>query len=76
MHQVGYQTAGGKADFREQIKQLGQKASEGCVRVDCRTDAGHPLNAYWLWTHLEYGTKVLVLDDPAQRRARMGELLP
>ena len=76
LHQVGYQTAGGKADFREQIKQLGQKASEGCVRVDCRTDAGHPLNAYWLWTHLEYGTKVLVLDDPAQRRARMGELLP
>ena len=49
------------ADFSAQAAQLGQRASEGCVRVDWRTDEDHGVNAYWLWTHLPYRTKVLVL---------------
>lgn len=62
LHQVGYtQRADGMADFSAQAAQLGQRASEGCVRVDWRTDEDHSVNAYWLWTHLPYRTKVLVL---------------
>ena len=57
LHQVGWSDAAG---FEPQLAQLGEKASEGCVRVDSREGA---VNAYWLWTHIEYGTKVLVLDD-------------
>ena len=40
---------------------LGERASEGCVRVDWRTDDEYTINAYWLWTHLPWRTKVLVL---------------
>ena len=62
LHQVGYtQRADGMADFSALAAQLGQRASEGCVRVDWRTDEDHGVNAYWLWTHLPYRTKVLVL---------------
>ena len=42
--------------------------------MDYRTDETHTINAYWLWTHLEWGTKVLVLDDPDAREARLAEL--
>lgn len=59
-HQIGCAETGG---FDEHSAQLGRMASEGCVRVDARTDGEHALNAYWLWTHIPYGTKVLVLDD-------------
>ena len=62
LHQVGYQErADGMADFSDQSAQLGQRASEGCVRVDWRTDDEYTVNAYWLWTHLPWRTKVLVL---------------
>ena len=71
LHQVGYVLRDNKRDFSAQLPQLGQKASEGCVRLDVQTSAHNPLNAYWLWTHLEYGTKVLVLDDKAQREERL-----
>lgn len=57
LHQVGYDPD--TADFSIQQAQLGQKASEGCVRVNWKGD----INAYWLWTHLPYGTKVLVRGD-------------
>ena len=62
LHQVGYQErADGMADFSDQASRLGQRASEGCVRVDWRTDDEYTINAYWLWTHLPWRTKVLVL---------------
>lgn len=62
LHQVGYlERADGMADFSDQTAQLGQRASEGCVRVDWRTDDEYTINAYWLWTHLPWRTKVLVL---------------
>lgn len=60
LHQVGYDPD--TADFSIQQAQLGQKASEGCIRVDRRCGADG-INAYWLWTHLPYGTKVLVRGD-------------
>ncbi len=62
LHQLGYKTAEGAADFADHLAELGQKASEGCVRMDHRTSEDAPINAYWMWTHLEYGTKVLVLE--------------
>lgn len=62
IHQVGYTQSAGAMDFSEQTAQLGQRASEGCVRVDWRTQEEGSVNAYWLWTHLPYGTKVLVVD--------------
>lgn len=71
LHQLGYVSREGKRDFSSQVPQLGSKASDGCVRLDYRTSAQNPYNAYWLWTHLEYGTKVLVLDDPQARQERM-----
>ncbi len=74
--QVGYKKSGQKADFEKQLPLLGKKASDGCVRVDYRTNDNTPINAYWLWTHLEYGTKVLVLDDAEARKERLRELNP
>ena len=76
IHQMGYLPKGKKADFTQQLGQLGKKASEGCVRMDYRTSETSPVNAYWLWTHLEYGTKVLVLDDPEARMKRLNQLYP
>ena len=74
-HQMGYKSSA-RGGFAAQLGELGQKASEGCVRMDYRTDGEYNLNAYWIWTHLEWGTKVLVLDDPEAREARMEALNP
>lgn len=62
-HQIGsLKTAGGK-DFAIQHQQLGQRASEGCVRVAAQGAEGFEIDAYWLWTHVEYGTKVIVMGE-------------
>lgn len=68
IHQLGYKKVNGRSDFRDQTPQLGQKASHGCVRVQRDADAETGLSAYWLWTHLPYHTRVMILDDPDQRR--------
>lgn len=66
IHQIGYQRRDGKRDYSVQQAQLGSKASQGCIRVSNQPgEAG--INAYWLYTHLPYGTRVLILDDPEQR---------
>ena len=66
LHQIGYRKQNGKRDFSVQAAQLGVKVSHGCVRIPQQAgDAA--LNAYWLYTHLPYGTRVIVLDDPKQR---------
>ena len=67
IHQLGYQTAGGKRDFSEQTPFLGMKASHGCIRVPNTPSAGAGINAYWLYTHLSWHTRVIILDDPEQR---------
>ena len=71
LHQLG-RVSPEQGGFSAQMATLGQKASAGCVRMDYRTDAAHTINAYWLWTHLEWGTKVLVLDDPDATRSEAG----
>ena len=63
IHQVGYTQGAEGMDFSAQVAQLGDRASEGCVRVDWRAQEEGSVNAYWLWTHLPYGVKVLVIDS-------------
>lgn len=75
IHSLGCRLDGVKFNYTEQLKALGSKASHGCVRTDPRPGE-NSLNIYWLWTHLPYNTKVLVLDDPADRAARMAALIP
>ena len=73
LHQVGY-VPPKDGGFAPQLATLSQKASAGCVRMDYRTDEEYNLNAYWVWTHIGWGVKVLVLDDESARVERMEEL--
>ncbi|MBE5815990.1 MAG: hypothetical protein E7320_12480 [Clostridiales bacterium] len=66
IHQLGYEKVDGKKDFARHQVQLGTKASQGCIRVSDRPGEGG-INAYWLYTHLPQGTRVIVLDDPEAR---------
>ncbi|MGI6695677.1 MAG: L,D-transpeptidase [Christensenellales bacterium] len=72
MHQLGHPTTG-RMNFDVEDAVMGQKASHGCMRID-RLPGENGINAFWLWTHIPSTTKVLVLDDMAQRHARMIEL--
>ena len=72
MHQLGHPTSG-RMNFDVEDAVMGQKASHGCLRVD-RFPGENGVNAFWLWSHIPSTTKVLVLDDMAQRHARMQEL--
>ena len=65
LHQVGYKKQSDRADYSDQAGLLGMKASHGCVRMPAAPESG--VNAYWLWTHLPAGTRLLILDDEAQR---------
>ncbi len=63
LHQLGYRVRDRHADYSIQQKQLGTKASHGCIRLP-----DHPLDesgvdACWLWTHLPWHTPILILDD-------------
>jgi len=66
LHQLGYKERSGRNDFTQQTPQLGSKASHGCVRLPFQVNEDG-VNAYWLWTHLPYHTRVMILDDPLQR---------
>lgn len=66
LHQLGYKDRGGRRDFYDQSIQLGKKASHGCVRLPFTPGEGN-INAYWMWTHLPYHTRVMILDDPEER---------
>ncbi|MBR4711811.1 MAG: L,D-transpeptidase [Clostridia bacterium] len=76
MHQLGWRTKDGiPKGFEAQLAQLGTKASHGCVRIDCRpTEENGMITPYWIWTHFAHNTKILVIDDPEARHARMDEL--
>ena len=67
IHQLGYIPDGSKKDFSDQTPLLGAKASHGCIRVSNVPSEGAGINAYWLYTHLPYGTRVILLDDPETR---------
>lgn len=67
IHQIGYAPGKAKHDFTDQTPLLGAKASHGCIRVPSVPSDGAGINAYWLYTHLPYHTRVIILDDPEQR---------
>ena len=67
IHQMGYRPDGKKQDFSDHAAVLGMKASHGCTRVSNIPSASAGINAYWLYTHLPYHTRVIILDDPEQR---------
>ncbi|MBQ7849013.1 MAG: CapA family protein [Clostridia bacterium] len=68
IHQMGYDTVGTKHDFSDHTPLLGAKASHGCIRVSNVPSEGAGINAYWLYTHLPYHTRVILLDDPEARQ--------
>ena len=67
IHSTGYaripHAAYSVKDYSKNLPRLGQKASHGCVRVSPFTTPGCEINSYWLWTHLPYHTRVMILDD-------------
>ena len=69
LHRVGWETVKRLEDFTQETAQLGQKASHGCIRLPQEAEGGCGINAYWLWTHLPYHTRVIILDDPEERTA-------
>lgn len=69
LHQIGYQMKKQRKVFTAQTGTLGEKASHGCIRVPMEADPENGLNMYWLWTHIPFRTRVIVLDDPQERKA-------
>ena len=63
IHGLGYFRQGRTRDYSKTLPYLGQKASHGCIRVSSFLEEGEFLNIYWLWTHLPYHTRVIILDD-------------
>ena len=63
IHGVGFTRSGRMRDYSETLPMLGQKASHGCVRVGPFVTEDCKINIYWLWTHLPYHTRVIILDN-------------
>lgn len=53
-------------DYSIQERQLGDKASHGCIRVQRKNNADG-INMTWLWNNIKVNTKVLVWDDAPGR---------
>lgn len=68
LHQTPYDWGQQKKDFTLGRAYLGAKASHACVRIQPEPGEGG-LNAYWLFTHIPYHTRVIILDDPEERTA-------
>lgn len=66
LHQIPYAWGEGKKDYLAGSVYLGAKASHACVRIQAEPGE-NGINAYWLWTHLPYHTRVIILDDPEER---------
>ena len=62
IHGLGYVRTGRVRDYSHNLPLLGQKASHGCVRVSPFVTESCPINIYWLWTHLPYHTRVIILE--------------
>lgn len=73
LHQTPYDWGKNKKDFTLGRAYLGAKASHACIRIQPEPGEGG-LNAYWLFTHLPYHTRVIILDDPDERKA-VGNML-
>ena len=71
IHEVPYignaDTPADRRDYSSTVKQLGQKASHGCIRVQkAANEQGQ--NIKWLWDNLKVNTKVLIWDDTGRNR--------
>ncbi len=66
LHQIPY-SSGGNKDFTQGRAFLGTKASHACIRIQDEPGAQSGINAYWIWTHIPYHTKIIILDDPEER---------
>ena len=73
LHQTPYDWGKNKKDFTLGRGYLGAKASHACIRIQPEPGEGG-LNAYWLFTHLPYHTRVIILDDPDERKANNNRL--
>ncbi len=67
MHQIPYAFGKGRRDFTEGAACLGARASHACLRLPAVPDESG-INAYWIWTHIPYHTRIIILDDPLLRR--------
>jgi len=66
LHQIPYEWGKEKKDFSFGRSLLGAKASHACIRIQSEPGE-NGINAYWIWTHLPYHTRVIILDDPIER---------
>ena len=71
IHEVPYignaDTPAANRDYSSTVKQLGQKASHGCIRVQkAANEQGQ--NIKWLWDNIKVNTKVLIWDDTGRKR--------
>ena len=73
LHQTPYDWGQHKKDFTLGRGYLGAKASHACIRIQPEPGEGG-LNAYWLFTHIPYHTRVMILDDQAEREATAEKL--
>ena len=73
LHQIPYSSDGNR-DFTQGKAYLGSKASHACIRIQDEPGEQNGINAYWIWTHLPYRTRVIILDDPEQRAVEKARL--
>ncbi len=73
LHQTPYEWGHYKKDFTLGRGYLGAKASHACIRIQPEPGPGG-INAFWIFTHLPYHTRVIILDDQEQRTAEMTRL--
>ena len=73
LHQTPYDWGQHKKDFTLGRGYLGAKASHACIRIQPEPGEGG-LNAYWLFTHIPYHTRVMILDDEWEREAVSAKL--
>ncbi|MBQ6564808.1 MAG: CapA family protein [Clostridia bacterium] len=63
IEQIGYQTIRGKIIYTD-TETLGEKATRGCIAIPA--DGALKVNAWWLYTHLRAGTRVVIIDEEMQ----------
>ena len=73
LHQIPY-TSDGKKDIRYGRAYLGSKASHACIRIQDTPCGDYGVNAYWIWTHLPYHTRLIIFDDRAEREKTVAYL--
>ncbi len=68
LHEVPYRFAGDGTTrlYEEFEKELGKKASHGCIRIQRRKNA-QGQNMQWLWENLDLRTRVFIWDDQGRK---------